>query len=346
MRSIASTLRPSLVLLPVRLVTGWMFFSAFHRRVVLDTGKLDPGVAGYVGEKFNQFMPGSILGVDRLIGALLDRPDALHAFLWSFTIVEALVGVALLLGLATRLAAFGTSMLSAGILLGAGWLGPTCLDEWQIGALGIASGATLLLGGGGSPSIDAWLARVRPELFRHRFVRWVADPAPEPSPHVALSLAALTAFATLATNQVFHGGLWGDLHSDSVRPRVDVVDSRRDEEGRLRITLERPVGPETYGAFLVAVRVFDSNDALALDYGATTLGSLPQDDIDNRWLVKVRPGPHGLIVPLGARATITLPPSSATLGPGAYRIELEDVSGARWERRVQIASAAGGGTHS
>jgi len=104
------SLASSPVLLPVRLVTGWMFFSAFHRRVVLDAEKLIPGAPGYVGEKFNQFMPGSILGVDHMIAALLDRPAALHAFLWSFTIIEAAVGLALIVGLGTRLAAMGTLM--------------------------------------------------------------------------------------------------------------------------------------------------------------------------------------------------------------------------------------------
>ena len=158
--------RGSWALLPIRLVSGWMFFSAFHRRVVLDPVKLMPDAPGYVGVKFNQFMPGAILGVGDLIGALLDRPGALFVFLWSFTIIEALVGLALLLGLGTRLASLGMLLLSAGILAGAGWLGPTCLDEWQIGALGIAGGATVMLGGAGPLSLDAWLVRRWPQLAR------------------------------------------------------------------------------------------------------------------------------------------------------------------------------------
>jgi thiosulfate dehydrogenase [quinone] large subunit len=31
--------------------------------------------------------------------------------------------------------------------LGSGWLATTCLDEWQIGLIGIASGLTLFLSG-------------------------------------------------------------------------------------------------------------------------------------------------------------------------------------------------------
>src|SRR5690606_8535927 len=102
--------RPSaagLALLPVRLVAGWMFLSAFHRRVLLDPAKLDPEALGYGGRKFNQFMPGAIMGVDDMIRALLDRPEALFTFLVFYTLIEGLVGVALLLGIGTRIATFG-----------------------------------------------------------------------------------------------------------------------------------------------------------------------------------------------------------------------------------------------
>src|SRR5690625_5873591 len=41
-----------------------------------------------------------------------------------------------------------------GILLGSGWIGTTCLDEWQIGILGLAGGFTLFLTGSGYYSFD------------------------------------------------------------------------------------------------------------------------------------------------------------------------------------------------
>lgn len=43
----------------------------------------------------------------------------------------------------------GVTLLAFGILLGSGWLGSTCVDEWQIGILGLAAGCTLLLTGDG-----------------------------------------------------------------------------------------------------------------------------------------------------------------------------------------------------
>ncbi|WP_053333055.1 TQO small subunit DoxA domain-containing protein [Haliangium ochraceum] len=173
---------------------------------------------------------------------------------------------------------------------------------------------------------------------------WAAAPAPASTPRLALALALLAALTTLATNQVFHGGLWGPLHNDSVRPRVDTLSGEIDAAGRLRREIERPVGPETYGAFLVALRVFDEGGALVRDYDAQTLAATAPADIDNRWLVAVQTGPHGLVVPLGGRATVSLPtlPRAGALAPGRYRVEWEDVSGARWSSDLALEPMAAG----
>lgn len=336
--------KPHFALLPLRLVAAWMFLSAFHRRVILDPQKLVADAPGYVGVKFNQFMPGAIFGVGDMIAALLDNRAALHGFLWSFTIIEGLVGLALLVGLATRLAGVGVLLLSAGILFGAGWLGPTCLDEWQIGSLGIAGGAAVFLGGPGGFSVDEWLARRHaPWLARtwlsRSWVRWAMDPAPRPSTRFTAALALGAFGLTLATNQIFHGGLWGTLHNDSVRPRVDVIEGRVDD-GDLLLTLERNVGPETYGAFVIDLTLRDGDGRSVLHYDAAALSSLPPSHIDNRWLVRVRPGAHGLVVPLGARATLRFPAGSTAVAPGRYRVELKDVSGAEWSYDVDVQGSA------
>ena len=57
--------------------------------------------------------------------------------------MEAIVGLFIMLGLFTRLMSVGVFSLAMGILLGSGWLGTTCLDEWQIGVLGLAGGFTI-----------------------------------------------------------------------------------------------------------------------------------------------------------------------------------------------------------
>src|SRR5690554_7351782 len=138
--------------LALRLVVGWTYFSAFWRRLVLDN-KLIPEEAGYIGEKFNHFLPNA-LGIKPLIEYLVLNPEILHIAMIVFTIVEAVVGLLLMLGLFTRLMSIGVFFLSMGILLGSGWLGTTCLDEWQIGVLGVASGFVIFFTGGGRFSLD------------------------------------------------------------------------------------------------------------------------------------------------------------------------------------------------
>ncbi len=320
------TTTPSPTPLILRLVAGWMFLSAAHRRLVLAPGKLDPDSASYLGHKFNQFMPGAIGGVDRLIAALLDAPSALHAFLWSFTIIEGLVGLALIFGLGTRLAAVGSAAMSVGILLGAGWLGPTCLDEWQIGALGGAVGSALMLTGAGAYSLDAEIARRWPELMARPWLRALSDPAPRAHAPMVLAVAVAAFGLTVGTNQIFHGGVWGPLHNDSVSPQLRLEGAVRDAEG-LRFTVERPAGPETYGAFIVEVRHRSDEGEVMQRWGAAALSRIERDAIANRWLVQVQAGVHGLEVPLGARAEVRLPGASTV--PGG-RLELEDVSGKVW----------------
>ena len=73
----------------VRWVIGWTYFSAFWRRLILDN-KLIPNEAGYIGEKFNHFLPNA-LGIKPLIEHLVLNPDQLQIAMVGFTIVEALV---------------------------------------------------------------------------------------------------------------------------------------------------------------------------------------------------------------------------------------------------------------
>ena len=87
--------------LALRLVAGWTYFSAFWRRLVLEN-KLNPDEAGYIGEKFNHFLPNA-LGIRPLIEYLVSHPDALWRAMFAFTIIEGIVGLLFMLGLFTRL---------------------------------------------------------------------------------------------------------------------------------------------------------------------------------------------------------------------------------------------------
>ena len=137
--------------LSLRLIVGWTYFSAFWRRLVLEN-KLIPDSTGYIGEKFNHFLPNSI-GIKPIIEYLVSTPDLLWWAMVIFTIIEGVVGLLYMLGFFTRLMSIGVFSLAFGILLGSGWLGTTCLDEWQIGILGVSAGFTIFLSGGGKYEI-------------------------------------------------------------------------------------------------------------------------------------------------------------------------------------------------
>lgn len=116
--------------LSIRLVIGWTYFSAFWRRLVLEN-KLDPEQAGYIGEKFNHFLPNA-LGIESLIEFLVTNPDHLWYSMVAFTIIEGIVGLLLIFGLFTRLMSIGVFLLAMGILLGSAGLQPRA---WTNGKL-------------------------------------------------------------------------------------------------------------------------------------------------------------------------------------------------------------------
>ncbi|NON63334.1 TQO small subunit DoxD, partial [Acidianus sp. RZ1] len=69
-------------------------------------------------------------------------------FLTLFSYIEIIAGLFIIIGFLTRLAAFGAIGMSVGFAP-AYWLGSTCEDEWQIGALLTAGAVTIMLTGAG-----------------------------------------------------------------------------------------------------------------------------------------------------------------------------------------------------
>ena len=297
---------------PLRWVVGWLFFSAFWRRVVLAPAKVDPNSAAYVGYKFNHFLPNA-LWIKPMLNGLLLNANSLYGFLIAFTIIEGLVGLSLIFGLGTRLGALGVTLLSWGILLGSGWLGTTCLDEWQIGVLGIAGGLTILLTGAGPWSLDHFWQSRWPDLSRWRALRWLssgplfAEKGGRPSGFAFVGVLAIFAIGmTLYTNQAFAGGVWGKLHNLSKKPHITLSQPVLDQRGDLQITIYRDGGPDTYGDFITQVTVENNSGKQVLAYDSQQLCNLPASDIVNHYPVKVHPGAQSLEVPLGAEALIRL----------------------------------------
>ena len=113
------------------------------RKAVLKPEKLDPNSSSFVGGKLVNFLPHAGPFKPFLLMTLENRTLDV-TFLTVFSYVELLVGIMIVIGLLTRLAALGALAMSVGFAP-AYWLGSTCEDEWQIGALLTAGSVVLML---------------------------------------------------------------------------------------------------------------------------------------------------------------------------------------------------------
>ncbi len=325
-----------LLVLAIRLVIGWTYFSAFWRRTIL-ADKLDPEIAGYIGEKFNHFLPNA-LGIKPIIQYLVENPDVLWVSMVMFTIIEGIVGLAIIFGFFTRIMSVGVFGLAMGILLGSGWIGTTCLDEWQIGVLGIATGFVLFLTGSGTYSLDNYMMKNKVAITQKKWFTWIGSgmlPISEKLfPKVVLVGSLLMLGMTLMTNQVFHGGLWGTLHNKSVKPIIEITAGKIEQE-TLSFDVFRTEGVDVYGSWVIAIELLDETNNKVIEYTQTDLAALTKTNIDNYYVAKVKAGKHSLVVPLGAKARLNLKQQAiANLPKGSYTIKITDISGVAWTHKI------------
>lgn len=143
----------------LRFILGFQFVSAFARRFINAPAKMDPHSPAFMGNKFSEFMPHAMWPVKPILNAIILHPGLTFDFLVFFSFVELIVGLFLITGTFTRLAALGAALLCLSILMGAGWMGTSCVDEWQIGTVEGIGAMIFMFTGGGRYSIDHWLRR-------------------------------------------------------------------------------------------------------------------------------------------------------------------------------------------
>ncbi|QXP55105.1 quinol oxidase [Cellulophaga sp. HaHa_2_95] len=337
MKNISIKNDAGLLALALRLVVGWTYFSAFWRRVALEN-KLDPDAAGYIGEKFNAFLPNA-LGIKPIIQYLVENPDMLWVNMVIFTIVEGIVGLFIMFGLFTRIMSIGVFGLAMGILLGSGWIGTTCLDEWQIGVLGIAAGFTLFLTGSGKYSVDNYLIKNNYAITKKKWFTWLGSgilPIKESVfPKVVFTGSIIIFGMTLMTNQVFHGGVWGTLHNKSVKPKLRITEGKI-ANNKLSFDVFRTEGVDVYGSWVIGIELNDELNNSVFKYGQEELATMNKKSISNYYVARIKPGNHSLIVPLGAKAKLNLENENlSSLPNGTYTLKITDISGAYWEHQIE-----------
>ena len=255
-----------------------------------------------------------------------------------FTLVEWVVGLLYMLGFFTRLMSIGVFSLATGILLGSGWLGTTCLDEWQIGILGVAAGFTIFLSGGGRYSVDYLTERKFALRKKAGWLIWLTSGElplkTKRFANISVAGAIVIFVLTLYTNQEFHNGVWGPLHNKSVKPKIEISDAQI-ENNSLSFSVYRVEGADVYGSFLIGISLKDANGHVVLEKKGEELADFPIGNIDNKYIARVAPGKHSLVIPLGSKATLTVnDPAMGTLPKGKYELVLTDISGITWKKEI------------
>ncbi len=266
---------------------------------------------------------------------MVTHPEELHLAMVVFTIIEAVVGLFIIFGLFTRAMSLGVFGLALGILLGSGWLGTTCLDEWQIGVLGIAGGFTLFLTGSDAYSLDKYFINKNYRFTTTKWFSWLGSGNLQilnPKPLV-LVLSLLIFGLTLFTNQYFHGGVWGKLHNKSVKPKIEISNIRM-TDSELTFEIYRTEGADVYGSFLIGIQILNQKNEVVKSWSIEELSKFDKEKIKNHYVTKVKTGKHSLIIPLGAKADLTLDINDIK-ADNKSRLKLIDISGLEWEKAIR-----------
>jgi thiosulfate dehydrogenase [quinone] large subunit len=328
-------------MLPVRLVASWLFLSAVWRRFVLAPGKHDFQSEAWLGHKINDFLPHANAGFYQALEYMMRNPEWLNAFTYLFTFTELVLGILLLLGLFSRATGLLLVSLSIGLMHTAGWLGPTCLDEWQIASLLVTFGAVMTLYGSGSFSADNWLMKQYSSLRSKIWWQWLSYPTFDTGSryfrHLVIGSSLVLTVYVMAMNQVHHGGVWGDLHNYSKKPDIQLSELEIDSNGEFEFQAYRDKGPEAYGTFIIGVTLTDASGDTVYKVDRQALQSMSHTAIDNQYVNKIETDEHSLQIPLGAKGTLNFElPGQQRLDPSkTYRVKMTEIGGRTYSTTYQ-----------
>jgi len=100
----------------------------------------------------------------------------------------------------------------------------------------------------------------------------------------------------------------------------------------LKFEIYRVEGADVYGSFLIGIQLIDQDGNIVMKKTGEDLAQYPPSNIDNHYVAKVKPGAHSLIIPLGAKADMTIDLQGvAQMNGVSYTLKLIDISGSEWE---------------
>lgn len=328
-----------LALLSVRFIQGFVYWGGGSRRFIYSPSKLDPSAHTWMANKFQTAMPGALLGMDHVISFMLQHFYVLYAGVILFSAAELIVGVMLMAGFMTRAAAITSMGFSVVLMLMFGWQGATCIDEWTMAACNLAMGATLAMGGAGAYSIDRRLLARHPGLAEARWFRWASGALPlnlgtDALRKVGLAVFACVAMFNVATYSYYRGSVVTPFHGGPVSPtkyHLTLDNASIDTAGNVRFHVYLDAGTPEAPVHVVTAALLDAQHKPVGDWSTPALSAMPKTAFANDYAYnKFGTGPFGIKAPMGAKATITLPPlTTGTTARAAY-IQLTDVDGSHF----------------
>src|SRR5690606_22684137 len=97
----------------------------------------------------------------------------------------------------------------------------------------------------------------------------------------------------------------------------------------------RVEGADVYGSFLIEIQLL-CDGKIVKEWNQTDLANFNEKHIKNKYVAKIKPGAHSLIIPLGAKATINLMGDDLIEFKNKnLELKLIDISGAHWSIKVQ-----------
>jgi len=328
--------------LAVRLVIGWIYWGGGSRRFLYAPQKLNPHAHSWMANKLQGGMPGAVFGLSHVIGIILQHPALVYWLLVLVSAAELISGAGLILGFMTRMSALMSMALSISLMLVFGWQGATCIDEWTMAAATFAMGCTVFVTGAGLWSIDSFLMKRNTGLARATWFRWLAS-----GPLGARALDAwgkglgiIAILFTLAFYNYYRGSIFSPFHGGPVSPakhHITLSQASLSASGRLKVLADLDGGTPAVPSHVVKVTVKGPNGVLE-EWAGEALKEAVQGHIHNVYIYnQFAPGLYGLKAKVGAKAWITLRPTTpAPLTAGNYTITFQNINGKKFQTGASV----------
>ena len=89
-----------------------------------------------------------------------------------------------------------------------------------------------------------------------------------------------------------------------------------------------------YGSFLIGIQILNPQLEVVKVIGQAELANFPEAKIYNHYVAKVKAGKHSLILPLGAKADLSIDLGDLVLREG-FSLKLIDISGLEWQAKIK-----------